>query len=190
MKKWTPKVYKGQLRQPTFFDLTQGAKLLTRTEKDKIADLELETRLRTERDRLWTEVAQLLFAEYGIKSDDDQRYEKLARAMAFAHVPAMQFIYQPHKGRGAPKKWHRATAYDLWVAVHKARREIAQEKKLQFKDVHVIDCIRRVIKRYPNRWTARGGGKISDATLHKRYNEASKKGVILNVLMGIRPDEK
>ena len=40
MKKWTPKVYKGQLCQPTFFDLTQWAKLLTRAEKDKIADLE------------------------------------------------------------------------------------------------------------------------------------------------------
>jgi hypothetical protein len=77
----------------------------------------LEARLRGRQDGLLEE----LFLHYRISLDNQDRWELLAKALAYHHVPAFRFTHRKSRGLGAPKKRTRAASLNLVSAVDDVR---------------------------------------------------------------------
>jgi len=76
-----------------------------------------EARLRGRQDGLLEE----LFLHYRISLDNQDRWELLAKALAYHHVPAFRFTHRKSRGLGAPKKRTRAASLNLVSAVDDVR---------------------------------------------------------------------
>lgn len=175
--------YKGDLGKISYLDLSHLFDASQKAKTDAVAKLEYESQIAAAVAKRTDEVMLLLFDHYDIVRTDPDRWEQLANDLAETHVPAAQFTNKKSRGPGAEKVWKPQASAELCATVCEARRKIAKEKSVKFGKVRLIDAIRRVIRDFPDKWTARGGGKISAGTLQNRYNEAKRIAGPFQIMM-------
>jgi hypothetical protein len=110
-----------------------------------------------------------LFIHYFISPDHPAAWERLAKSLAYDHVPAFRFTFRKPKGRGAPKKRTRAASSDFVSAVEAARKEIAAKRSCEVEKVSVLAAVTGALKRNPNKWKDRRGGSLSPQSGATRY---------------------
>jgi hypothetical protein len=101
---------------------------------------------------------ELLFEHYQIAPNDRHRWQKLALALAFDHVPGFTLERGSRPTRGRHKTWSIAESRKLVDAVD----AINKERKLGIKD-----AVRILRQRSPSEWSGAG--------LETRYHECKKR---------------
>lgn len=184
---WKPRTYTGALNTPIKRDHRAWAARMIAVGDDPVAALDVDAQFDAETARLFNEKIELLFAEFKIGEryggeDGFNRWECLAKELAYAHVPGFRSADLRAPVRGAPKKWDAQSAGELVLAILKAQRSLWEQKGHK---PTIRDAVRRAIKDNPGKWPARGGGKMKPEDLQKRYNEALK--IVRPILKPVSP---
>lgn len=107
----------------------------------------------------------LLFEHYGIETENEKCWRKLAVALALDLVPGMQIAKHPLRRKGRPKKWHFTVAQKFVSQVD----EISAERSKGIKD-----AIRILVRRSPDQWLTKNGRQRKTekeiAALETRYH--------------------
>jgi hypothetical protein len=170
-KKFKHRKYSGELNKPLEIDHDKWALWEHQAKGDPVKTMETDSRIEAEMTIKWQAKMRLLFDEFGIPKNAPDRWEQLAGALAYAHVPGFS-----SNERGAPKKWHMFASATFVFAVERTRLNKAIGKNRP--QISTIDAIKTLIKKDP-RW-----GKNA-TSLHKRYNEAVRKGAPLFASAGL-----
>jgi hypothetical protein len=107
----------------------------------------------------------LLFAHYGIQSDDKDRWRKLSARLAVDFVPGMIIVEQQYRGGNhKDKTWHLYRYVALIRDVDAIRATHGKRK--------IFAAICDLVEHQPENW---GGYKGRERSLEIRYHEGKRK---------------